>query len=139
MCGIAGIWNISDEGAAAAAIAAMKTAMRHRGPDGDGTFIQSPVSLGHVRLAIIDLSEGGRQPMSTADGHFTITYNGELYNYRSLKAELKDYPFCTGSDTEVLLHAQRSAEGFYSRLGFTPRGEPFDEVDIAHIEMFREP
>jgi asparagine synthase (glutamine-hydrolysing) len=80
-----------------------------RGPDGHGTF-RSPdgrVLLGHRRLAIIDLSERAAQPMTTRDGSFTITFNGEIYNYRALRVELEreGYVFDSDSDTEVLLHA----------------------------------
>ncbi len=79
--------------------------MSHRGPDGRGVFIEDSVVLGHRRLAIIDLTEGGRQPMTTPDSHLVIIYNGELYNYKELKQELisRDYTFETESDTEVLL------------------------------------
>ncbi|HXX53159.1 MAG TPA: hypothetical protein VEI28_01170, partial [Thermodesulfovibrionales bacterium] len=64
------------------------------------------MGLGHRRLAIIDLSESGAQPMQTADGRYVITFNGEIYNYKTLRAQLegKGYKFCSTSDTEVLLH-----------------------------------
>src|SRR5258707_3816545 len=90
--------------------------MANRGPDGASQWISSDrrVGLAHRRLAIIDLSETGAQPMATADGRLTITYNGEIYNYRELRRELevKGYVFRTQSDTEVLLHlyADRGAE-----------------------------
>ena len=78
----------------------------HRGPDGSGTYVTDSVSLGHNRLAIIDLSEKAAQPMISKDGRYVITYNGELYNYRELKRELKSsHQFSTESDTEVLLAA----------------------------------
>ena len=75
----------------------------HRGPDGEGIF-ESPIcTLGHRRLAIIDLSTGA-QPMRSHDGRYVITFNGEIYNYRELKRELETgYPFSTTSDTEVIL------------------------------------
>ncbi len=62
--------------------------MSHRGPDGDGVYVNGPVGLGHRRLAIIDLSPAGRQPMSTQDGQPWITYNGEVYNFRNSEATL---------------------------------------------------
>lgn len=83
--------------------------LRLRGPDGHGTFRSADgrVLLGHRRLAIIDLSERAAQPMTTHDGAFTITFNGEIYNYRALRTELEreGYVFRSDSDTEVLLHA----------------------------------
>ena len=80
--------------------------MQHRGPDGDGFHLGDTIALGHRRLAIIDLS-GGAQPMSYADGRYWITFNGEIYNYRSLRTELSQagFQFSTDSDTEVILAA----------------------------------
>ena len=84
--------------------------LRHRGPEGEGTFrdaVSDPVcGLAHSRLAIIDLSEGGRQPMSTADGRFTVVNNGEIYNYREIRKELEasGVRVHTESDTEAILH-----------------------------------
>jgi asparagine synthase (glutamine-hydrolysing) len=85
----------------------MTDAIAHRGPDGEGHWIEGPVGLGHRRLAIIDLSPGGHQPMISADHRYVVTYNGELYNYRELRAELEvaGFWFRSKSDTEVLLHA----------------------------------
>ncbi len=106
MCGIAGIIggeNLGDT----RLLKLMTGALSHRGPDGDGHWIspEGLVGLGHRRLAVIDLSDGGRQPMRYADGRFTITYNGEIYNYIELRDELKarGYSFSTECDTEVLL------------------------------------
>src|SRR5579862_7578634 len=82
----------------------MTDVLEHRGPDGRGTALFGNVGLGNRRLAIIDL-EGGDQPMASADGRLTITYNGELYNYVELRSDLQQrgYPLRTHSDTEVLL------------------------------------
>jgi asparagine synthase (glutamine-hydrolysing) len=81
----------------------MNKATAHRGPDGTGIYENDHITFGHNRLAIIDLSEKGAQPMHSADGALTITYNGELYNYRELRAELTEYPFKSETDTEVIL------------------------------------
>jgi asparagine synthase (glutamine-hydrolysing) len=113
MCGIAGILTTSlscEE--AGRAVERMTDAVRHRGPDDAGVAIVSraphapSVILGHRRLAIIDLSSAGRQPMSDGEGRW-ITYNGEIYNYRELRSELQSLGavFRTGTDTEVILRA----------------------------------
>ena len=77
----------------------------HRGPDGHGTFVEGPAALGHCRLAIIDL-EGGAQPLYSEDKNLVVVFNGEIYNYRALTAELTalGHTFATRTDTEVLLH-----------------------------------
>ena len=86
----------------------MNDVTKHRGPDGTGIYADENVTLGHNRLAIIDLTEKAAQPMQSDDERFVITYNGELYNYRELRRELKDcYSFITESDTEVLLAAYK--------------------------------
>ncbi len=107
MCGICGF--VSQRAAPDEAhhlLGQMCEAMVHRGPDDLGVFFESPVGLAMRRLSIIDL-EGGHQPMRTADGAFGIVFNGELYNYRSLRSELASmgHDFHTESDTEVLLQA----------------------------------
>jgi asparagine synthase (glutamine-hydrolysing) len=83
----------------------MNAATAHRGPDGVGIYENDHITFGHNRLAIIDLSEKGAQPMRSADGSLVITYNGELYNYRELRRELAGYPFKSETDTEVILAA----------------------------------
>jgi asparagine synthase (glutamine-hydrolysing) len=86
---------------------AMTDAIAHRGPDGEGQFVDGHVGLGHRRLAIIDLSPLGKQPMTTPDGRFTMVYNGEIYNYQELRSELtmRGRSFVSRTDSEVLLHA----------------------------------
>lgn len=111
MCGIVGI--VDRRGASSEALTgrvrAMMDAIRHRGPDDDGDWVdgEAGVALGFRRLAIIDLSPGGHQPMVSADGRFVVVYNGEIYNYRELKDELSGlgHRFQSQSDTEVMLAA----------------------------------
>ncbi len=108
MCGICGFYNIDNHGDSPAVLSAMTSSLAHRGPDGNGTWLspEMDVGLGHTRLAIIDLA-GGRQPIQSTDGRFVIVFNGELYNFRSLRKELEDLGHCfrTSSDTEVLLES----------------------------------
>ena len=106
MCGISGIvkLTINDE-ALYAPIERMNQALAHRGPDDEGIWVEGPIALGHRRLSIIDLSSAGHQPMLSPDGNLVLVFNGEIYNFRALKAELGDYPFQSGSDTEVILAA----------------------------------
>jgi asparagine synthase (glutamine-hydrolysing) len=136
MCGIAGVVDFQEAGAGRA-IAAMARALRHRGPDDEGYLLANlqescpaayggddtppalnlpplrarsapaHLALAHRRLAIIDLSPAGHGPMAFGDGRLWITYNGEVYNYRELRAELQQlgYAFTTGTDTEVILAA----------------------------------
>ena len=104
MCGISGIFG---PGCGRAQLAAMVAAQRHRGPDAEGFYMDpsGAAALGHNRLSIIDLSPSGRQPMSNADASVWIAFNGEVYNYRELRAELSDYPYHSRTDTEVVLAA----------------------------------
>ena len=100
MCGING-FNWQDENL----IKKMNTKIAHRGPDNEGIFLSPEISLGHNRLSIIDLSERAHQPMTTTDGRYTIVYNGELYNFKDIKTELREFNFFSDSDTEVILYA----------------------------------
>src|SRR5215813_2355739 len=108
MCGIAGLWRFggAPEPVLAGEARAMTDAIAYRGPDGDGHWIDAHagVALGHRRLAIIDLTPTGVQPMTSADGRVVITYNGELYNRAEMAAEI-DLPWRGTSDTEVLVEA----------------------------------
>jgi asparagine synthase (glutamine-hydrolysing) len=107
MCAIAGVLHRDDAPASAVRLKAMTDAMAHRGPDGEDQVVYGPIGLGHRRLAIIDLSPLGRQPMVTRDGRYTLSYNGEIYNFRELRAELtaRGCSFNSRSDSEVLLYA----------------------------------
>ncbi|MCE5279248.1 MAG: asparagine synthase (glutamine-hydrolyzing) [Planctomycetaceae bacterium] len=107
MCGIAGVLNGSDRAVSPAIIKKMTDILAHRGPDGEGMFVEGNVGLGHRRLAIIDLTEAGHQPMTTPDGRYTISYNGEVYNFRELRHELESLgcSFRSRTDTEVVLQA----------------------------------
>jgi len=110
MCGIAGLVNLDGEPAAPVHLKRMTDAIAHRGPDGEGVFIDGAVGMGHRRLSIIDLSPAGHQPMLTADGRFVISYNGEVYNFQELRVELeaKGCQFRSRTDSEVVLHAWAS-------------------------------
>ena len=107
MCGICGVVDYRIGSVPAAQLAAMNDAMYHRGPDNGGMFRDGPVGLGHRRLSIIDLSDSGAQPMASACGRWVLTYNGELYNYQDLRAELAaaGATFHGTSDSEVVLQA----------------------------------
>jgi len=110
MCGIAGLYYPAiAKPVEPSRVAAMADALAHRGPDGSGVWTAPGVGLGHRRLAIIDL-EGGAQPMATPDESLVIVFNGEIYNFREVRAELerRGQRFRTGSDTEVLLHGWRA-------------------------------
>ncbi|HEY2896687.1 MAG TPA: hypothetical protein VGJ12_06085, partial [Gemmatimonadaceae bacterium] len=110
MCGIAALYVYDEHGVAAGtgALRAASEWMRCRGPDGSGEWTSSDarVSLSHRRLAVIDPSDAGAQPMQTSDGAHVISFNGEIYNYRELRRSLehKGFRFRSGTDTEVLLH-----------------------------------
>ncbi|AEA42728.1 asparagine synthase (glutamine-hydrolyzing) [Fluviicola taffensis] len=106
MCGISGIVSFTPSDKFVSEIKLMTDSIRHRGPDGEGHWIdeKNQVALGHRRLSIIDLSEKGKQPMHYLD-RYTITFNGEIYNYIELKQQLTEagYSFTSDTDTEVLL------------------------------------
>ncbi len=116
MCGIAGICG---QGWSPAQLEAMVDIQRHRGPDDRGIelFSDRRVGLGHNRLSIIDLSTAGRQPMTNSAGNLRIVFNGEIYNYLELRAELRGYPFRTRTDTEAILAAyEKWGESCLDRL-----------------------
>jgi asparagine synthase (glutamine-hydrolysing) len=124
MCGITGFWQTTtarrDE--LTARVARMSDSLSHRGPDDEGQAVDESagVALGFRRLAILDLSPTGHQPMTSRDGRFTIVFNGEIYNYRDLREALEreGSTFVGTSDTEVILEAARvwGVDGLWARL-----------------------
>jgi len=107
MCGISGFWHNRWSDVCLSQIENMTMALAHRGPDGQGIWCDASqgIALGHRRLSIIDLSPDGAQPMHSRCGRYVIVFNGEIYNYRELRAELSPEPWRGHSDTEVLLAA----------------------------------
>ncbi|HLC49301.1 MAG TPA: asparagine synthase (glutamine-hydrolyzing) [Candidatus Andersenbacteria bacterium] len=109
MCGITGVWNFGSTSLSKQAFDRFTDSLAHRGPDGRGVYYSDVdhLHLGHRRLAILDLSPAGRQPMSYRDGRYQITFNGEIYNYLEIREQLrtKGYSFTTNSDTEVIIAA----------------------------------
>lgn len=107
MCGIAGLIHLNGDAVSPVVLQRMTDAIAHRGPDGEGHWIEGGVGLGHRRLAIIDLSPLGHQPMISTDHRYTFSYNGEIYNFRELRVELEaaGYSFRSKTDTEVVLYA----------------------------------
>ncbi|MEA2040394.1 MAG: asparagine synthase (glutamine-hydrolyzing) [Thermodesulfobacteriota bacterium] len=107
MCGICGIFNLNGEPVSPVNLRKMTDTIAHRGPDGEGFYIDSFIGLGHRRLAIIDLSPAGHQPMLTQDGQYALTYNGEVYNFQELRLTLESlgHQFRSRTDSEVVLHA----------------------------------
>jgi asparagine synthase (glutamine-hydrolysing) len=107
MCGIAGVLHLDGRHADESHVERLTAVLAHRGPDGQGVWVHGPVGLGHRRLAVIDLSAAGRQPMSNEDGAVRVTYNGEIYNFAELRSELelRGHRFRSATDTEVVVHA----------------------------------
>ena len=107
MCGITGLINLDGAPVSPVILKRMTDAIAHRGPDGEGHWIEGNVGLGHRRLAIIDLSPAGHQPMISADHRWVLSYNGEVYNYRELRADLEAEGlwFRSQTDSEVVLYA----------------------------------
>ena len=107
MCGITGLINLDGAPVSPVILKRMTDAIAHRGPDGEGQWIEGNIGLGHRRLAIIDLSPAGHQPMISADHRYVLSYNGEVYNYRELRADLESEGvwFRSRTDSEVVLYA----------------------------------
>lgn len=107
MCGIAGLIHLDGAPVSPRVLKQMTDAIAHRGPDGEGHWIDGNVGFGHRRLAIIDLSPAGHQPMASADDRYLLVYNGEVYNFRELRTELeaRGFRFRSATDSEVVLNA----------------------------------
>jgi asparagine synthase (glutamine-hydrolysing) len=107
MCGFTGVLRTDGQPVAAGAIARMNSTIVHRGPDSDGVWAEGSIGLGHRRLSIIDLTASGHQPMTNETADLVIVYNGEVYNFKALRAELETagHRFHSHSDTEVVVHA----------------------------------
>jgi len=107
MCGVVGFINFNQEPASPILLKKMTDSVAHRGPDGEGHWIDGSVGIGHRRLSIIDLSPAGHQPMQTADGRFILSYNGEVYNFKQIRSQLEaeGIQFRSGTDSEVVLQA----------------------------------
>src|SRR3954471_22530532 len=106
MCGIAGfLTRNAPPGTYSDRVTAMTCVLRHRGPDGQGIWTDpaNGIALGHRRLAVVDLSPAGDQPMVSESGRFVMTFNGEIYNFRELRSELEGVRFRGHSDSEVML------------------------------------
>jgi len=105
MCGIAGIFNTDGKPVSTTILKKMTDKISHRGPDGEGQWCDKYIGLGHRRLSIIDLTQQGQQPMQTEDGRYSITYNGEVYNFQNIRTQLesKGYTFKSRTDSEVVL------------------------------------
>ena len=105
MCGIAGVVRREGGGDLTTMIKRMTGAMAHRGPDADGFFVTDEVAFGHRRLSILDLSTAANCPFTDASGRYVMVFNGEIYNFQEIKDQLKEYPFITTGDTEVVIAA----------------------------------
>jgi asparagine synthase (glutamine-hydrolysing) len=119
MCGIVGIFNTNLRATSLAEIKKMADAVAHRGPDGEGYFVRDNVALGHKRLAILDISDKGLQPMHSKDDQWVITFNGCIYNFLQLREELKllGHTFISQSDTEVIVEGLAEfGTDYFSRL-----------------------
>ena len=107
MCGIAGILNLKGNPISPLTLKKMTDVIVHRGPDGEGQWQEENIGIGHRRLAILDLSPAGHQPMLSSNKRWVLSYNGEVYNYKELRIELEaeGYLFRSNTDSEVVLYS----------------------------------
>lgn len=105
MCGVCGIVGAPDDALSKGRLVRMTDALTHRGPDASGLYVSEGIAIGHRRLSIIDVSSESNQPFVDQSGRYVIVFNGEIYNYRELRAEMKGYNFRTSGDTEVVIAA----------------------------------
>jgi asparagine synthase (glutamine-hydrolysing) len=143
MCGITGIYAFNEVGRFSMInLSAANEALAHRGPDAARLFDQNRTGLAHRRLAIIDLSADGNQPMTDASGRYTIVFNGEIYNYQKLREELRSegIAFQSASDTEVLLylyihHKEKALEKLHGFFAFAVYDSEEDSLFIARDRL----
>jgi len=132
MCGLVGIFNFDGQGINAEMLKSMAEKINHRGPDGSGIFIEDNLGLAHKRLSILDVSERGAQPMGSRDNRWTIVFNGCIYNYQTLRQELRNqgHTFLSTTDTEVITEGL-SAYGidFIKRLNGMFAIAAWDNID----------
>ena len=142
MCGITGFCEISRERHAEelqATVIRMRDALHHRGPDDTGIWVEaaSGLALGHRRLSIIDLSPLGHQPMFSASGRYVIIFNGEIYNFKILRAELESlgHKFRSHSDTEVMLAAIEQWQRAANADGASPAAFANKFANLVRLEL----
>ena len=130
MCGIVGFVDRHKQKEKKEIIKEMADMIKHRGPDAEGYYVDSFVALGHRRLSIIDLSKSGSQPIYNEDKTMAIVFNGEIYNYESLKEDLikKGHIFKTKTDTEVLIHGYEEYKEKFEKMGYTVK--PYNENNM---------
>lgn len=138
MCGIAGIINFDKRPVPPRLLKKMTDVIAHRGPDGEGCYVDRFAGLGHRRLAILDLTRSGHQPMQSADSRYSISYNGEVYNFNAIRTELEvlGYCFASNTDTEVVLNAYKewgksSLDKFNGMFAFAIWDQQKEELFIA--------
>ena len=145
MCGIAGVVDVQARSVEPSLVRRFCDVLAHRGPDDEGYYVKGPVALGQRRLAILDLA-GGRQPMGNEDGTVWITFNGEIYNFRELRARLEGlgHRFATRSDTEAIVHAYEQygpacVKEFRGMFAFALWDQPRQTLLLARDRVGKKP
>ncbi len=146
MCGIAGLLSAQGRPVDRDRLVRMSGAIAHRGPDGDALWVEGAAGLAHRRLAIVDLSPNGAQPMASVDGRFVVVFNGEIYNYKELREPLTvdKEPFQSTSDTEVLLklyerHGEKMLEMLRGMFAFAIWDAQKKELFFARDRIGKKP